>query len=583
MALWNHGAMLEGWERWERNCRPVGLTLFSRCHFRVCLPTSRCFLYILHQAMPQCFKCGTTANVGEVAVWDNQQWIWVRDAIDQWDPAWKRWEQRPEAIWNLPSSTVEACDIFCARCWKDWGRHIKPGSKYALSKACEELAVRVGVEFVDSNSGNPFYCRPCKVFHNHGASSLEKHLLERHSDQVCAALKARLLHKRKADAVTEDFIPRTLHVSCSRSLIAGKYTVKSWHHGKPVYQKADQDGSDINVLIYYWDNRDGERFHGWWFSPREGSREAWAHNSSNLGRDDLTVPTSGWICPRDGEVDQTLKITTHEQNEDTDGQKDTDFELRWEFLASADGEKDDWQPASKNINDALERRWKQGWHGDNGTDIFQIQSNGYTYNIDCRCMVQWNVKTNRRREIRRGEAKPDVMVLLPKLAEKDAEVERLQNKRNRLVEEKNDLMAKIAQLEWLGATNWQRFEEVVACNFLCCSLPCLASISRAVSCTALYTEYHSHSPHLAHIMIIASSSASYHLHHRRPHPRPHPAPCSVHHAPSTLHPAPNILVTITTVVIIVIIVIMIIIITIIMIITRLVLIIASLFCRVSST
>jgi hypothetical protein len=29
-------------------------------------------------------------------------------------------------------------------------------------------------------------------------------------------------------------------------------------------------------------------------------------------------------------------------------------------------------------------------------------------------------------------------------------VERLQNKRNRLVEEKNDLMAKIAQLEWLG-------------------------------------------------------------------------------------------------------------------------------------
>jgi hypothetical protein len=171
------------------------------------------------------------------------------------------------------------------------------------------------------------------------------------------------------------------------------------------------------------------------------------------------------------------------------------------------------------------------------------------------------------------------MVLLPKLAEKDAEVERLQNKRNRLVEEKNDLMAKIAQLEWLGATNWQRFEEVVACNFLCCSLPCLASISRAVSCTALYTEYHSHSPHLAHIMIIASSSASYHLHHRRPHPRPHPAPCSVHHAPSTLHPAPNILVTITTVVIIVIMIIIIII----MIITRLVLIIASLFCRVSST
>jgi hypothetical protein len=37
--------------------------------------------------------------------------------------------------------------------------------------------------------------------------------------------------------------------------------------------------------------------------------------------------------------------------------------------------------------------------------------------------------------------KPAVMVLLPRLAKKDAEVERLQNKRKNLVEEKNDLMA----------------------------------------------------------------------------------------------------------------------------------------------
>ena len=338
--------------------------------------------------MPECCRCAADVSVGPSALWVNQKWKWVRNAVDQWQESSQTWVRQPKPIWDRPDWKIEACCVYCQSCWESWAQHVKP-------------------------------------------------------------------QKRKLETPTpKNFTVPTLHVSgCSicevvSNVIRGQYTATRWCHGKPVYEK---DGvRSVSVLIYFWDSRDGPKFHGWWFGPKEGSQLVWAYNSSNRSQEDLTVPTSGWRVPWDGEVDQTLTITTDEENGDTEGQKDTDFERRWEFLASADGEKDDWQPASKNMHDALERRWKQGWHGDNGTDIFQIQSNGYTYNIDCTFMVQWNVKTNRRREIRRGEPKPDVMVLLPKLAEKDAEVERLQNKRSRLVEEKNDLMAKIAQLELLG-------------------------------------------------------------------------------------------------------------------------------------
>ena len=196
----------------------------------------------------------------------------------------------------------------------------------------------------------------------------------------------------------------------------------------------------------------------------------WAYNSSNLSEEELTVPTCRWTFPN-GEVDPSLNIATSEV---TNEHEDTEFELRWEFDAGVDGEKADWQPMSKDMNDALEKRWTEGWHGEDGTDIFYVHSGYITYGINCNNMVQWNKKTRRTREIRRGEVRPDVTLLLPKLAEKDAEVERLraeksnwaeekkelQNERDGLVEDRNSLvqerkklMENISKLECLGAEN----------------------------------------------------------------------------------------------------------------------------------
>ena len=421
----------------------------------------KCFsqnlFFFVGRAMPQCFKCGAHASVGDFAIWGEQKWLWVRNAVDQWQESLKNWKRQSQAVWNRPDCNMEACDIYCLSCWKDWGRHVKPGCTYALGKACEELAVRVGIQLVYPTGsshvarqrGNPFYCPHCKAFYNNDEASLEKHLLESHSDQVCAALTA-CLHKRKADAVAqEDSCPPALYVSCGRRLLTGKYTVKRWNHGKPLYQKADRKAGDLPVVIYFWDSRDGEKFHGWWFSPCDGSRTVWAYNSSNLSEQELTVPTSGWTFPWNGEVDQTLNIATSEV---TNEHKD-EFELRWEFVASVDGEREDWKPMSKDMNDALEKHWLEGWHG----DTFHIQANGYTYAIDCQCMVQWNLRSNRRRYIRRGEVKPDVSALLPKLVEKDNELQRLQTEKNALKQElnslmleKNNLAQNVMKLELLG-------------------------------------------------------------------------------------------------------------------------------------
>eukprot|EP00435_Cladocopium_sp_Y103_P057142 s1260_g19.t1 len=222
--------------------------------------------------------------------------------------------------------------------------------------------------------------------------------------------------KRKLNAPTHHgFTAPVLHVSgCSSdacSFLHGRYTSMRWHHGKPLYQKeeADGDGPDgcVPVVLYFWDQRDGKRFHGWWFSQYERSSDEYlyAYNLENHHPEDLRVPTSGWKHPFKRNVDLGLHITKF-QNMD---------EHRWEFEANevsptAEEEEKDWRPMSKAMSTALEDRWIQGWDGDNGTDDFQINVNGCIYGIHAHSMWQWTkthtceAKVGRAREIRRVEA-----------------------------------------------------------------------------------------------------------------------------------------------------------------------------------
>lgn len=86
-------------------------------------------------------------------------------------------------------------------------------------------------------------------------------------------------------------------------IIAGTYLPDSVNHGKIVYKKS---GRPLDVLIYYWDDRDGSDLSGWWFGPRVGSDKVWAYHPSVTAG---TPPASQWNIPHHGDIDPSFYIS----------------------------------------------------------------------------------------------------------------------------------------------------------------------------------------------------------------------------------------------------------------------------------
>ena len=138
--------------------------------------------------MRACFRCGTDASVGEVAIWNSRRWLWVWDASSLWFDRSNEWLKLPRIAWNQPVfSKIDASGIYCRSCWEEWGQHVKEGT-YALSSSTEKLAVQAGIQWVNpseaSPQGNPFYCPPCGRFFCHDVHSLDKHLRESHPEST---------------------------------------------------------------------------------------------------------------------------------------------------------------------------------------------------------------------------------------------------------------------------------------------------------------------------------------------------------------------------------------------------------------
>jgi len=60
----------------------------------------------------------------------------------------------------------------------------------------------------------------------------------------------------------------------------------------------------LDVLIYYWDDRDGLAFCGWWFGPKVGGDQVWAYCADQA----MTPPLAQWKVPYDGPVDPTFMV-----------------------------------------------------------------------------------------------------------------------------------------------------------------------------------------------------------------------------------------------------------------------------------
>jgi len=79
--------------------------------------------------------------------------------------------------------------------------------------------------------------------------------------------------------------------------LVGDYADRGANHGKRFYQKLQKipGHEEIKVFLYYWDNRDGADFSGWWFGDQVGGTQVWARCSANTP----TPPKVGWKVPWD--------------------------------------------------------------------------------------------------------------------------------------------------------------------------------------------------------------------------------------------------------------------------------------------
>ncbi len=75
----------------------------------------------------------------------------------------------------------------------------------------------------------------------------------------------------------------------------GTFVVAGEHHCRPYYTKV-QCNHNITPIIYYYDDRDGAEYQGWWLSPKLEGDLAWSFCPTSSS----TPPATGWQVPWDG-------------------------------------------------------------------------------------------------------------------------------------------------------------------------------------------------------------------------------------------------------------------------------------------
>ena len=99
------------------------------------------------------------------------------------------------------------------------------------------------------------------------------------------AVQARAVLSRVAevaDWATHTFVllvhPTQLADILINQTLVGEYKVVGLNHDRQTFQKYAPLSSDTftNVFVFYWANRDGEEFAGWWFGDAISGKDAWA-------------------------------------------------------------------------------------------------------------------------------------------------------------------------------------------------------------------------------------------------------------------------------------------------------------------
>lgn len=92
--------------------------------------------------------------------------------------------------------------------------------------------------------------------------------------------------------------------------LMGEYVEQGSNHGRKVYKKpAGPEEDTVEVVLYYWDERDGPQFCGWWFGNMLGGTQVWSHCSERS----MQPPKTGWKIPWDGEFRPSLVVENMEE------------------------------------------------------------------------------------------------------------------------------------------------------------------------------------------------------------------------------------------------------------------------------
>lgn len=70
----------------------------------------------------------------------------------------------------------------------------------------------------------------------------------------------------------------------------------------------------MDILLYYWDDRDGQAYSGWWFGRQLGGQQVWGHCNSHA----QTPPADNWKIPWDGPVEESLRVQPESEKQETE-------------------------------------------------------------------------------------------------------------------------------------------------------------------------------------------------------------------------------------------------------------------------
>eukprot|EP00439_Symbiodinium_sp_Y106_P076468 s194_g15.t1 len=100
--------------------------------------------------------------------------------------------------------------------------------------------------------------------------------------------------------------------------ICGTYIASDTCCGRKVYRKEPEEAEplEVDILLYYWDDRDGQDYSGWWFGRQLGGQQVWGHCNSHA----QTPPEDNWKIPWDGPVEEADLQETAEEMKEIKGQ-----------------------------------------------------------------------------------------------------------------------------------------------------------------------------------------------------------------------------------------------------------------------